>query len=198
MPSAAPTCGISGALRLGPRHATRFTFGVASVGALPGGAMPDIDNAGCIIFWGYNPSISRLSHATATVEGVKRGMRLIVVDPRRVGLANKADVWLRVRPGTDGALALGIANVMIERGWYDRDFVRDWTQRAAAGARRHRPPADRARPLARTAATRRYVAWDTAAALLVIYDPATGRYDRSRRDRRPLRRVRSSRRRQGR
>ena len=54
-------------------------------------------------------------------------MRLIVVDPRRVGLANKADVWLRVRPGTDGALALGIANLMIERGWYDRDFIRDWT-----------------------------------------------------------------------
>ena len=58
---------------------------------------------------------------------LKRGARLIVVDPRRAGLANKADVWLRVRPGTDGALALGIAHVMIERGWYDRDFVRDWT-----------------------------------------------------------------------
>ena len=54
-------------------------------------------------------------------------MRLIVIDPRHVGLANKADLWLRVRPGTDGALALGIANVMIERGWYDRDFIRDWS-----------------------------------------------------------------------
>ena len=72
-------------------------------------------------------------------------MRLIVVDPRHVGLANKADVWLRVRPGTDGALALGIANLMIERGWYDRDFIRDLEQRAAAGARRHRSAADRAR-----------------------------------------------------
>ena len=54
-------------------------------------------------------------------------MRLIVVDPRHVGLANKADLWLRVRPGTDGALALGLANVMIERGWYDRDFIRTWS-----------------------------------------------------------------------
>ena len=36
-------------------------------------------------------------------------------------------MWLRVRPGTDGALALGIAGVMIERGWYDEEFVRDWT-----------------------------------------------------------------------
>ena len=43
------------------------------------------------------------------------------------GLASKADLWLRVRPGTDGALALGLANVMIERGWYDRDFIRDWS-----------------------------------------------------------------------
>ena len=58
---------------------------------------------------------------------MKRGMKLIVVDPRHAGLANKADMWLRVRPGTDGALALGIANVMIQRGWYDRDFIRRWS-----------------------------------------------------------------------
>ena len=89
--------------------------------------MPDIANTGCLILWGYNPSFTRLTHATAVVEALKRGMRLIVVDPRHVGLASKADLWLRVRPGTDGALALGIANLMIERGWYDRDFIRDWS-----------------------------------------------------------------------
>ena len=89
--------------------------------------MPDIANSGCLILWGYNPSFTRLTHATATVEALKRGMKLIVVDPRHVGLASKADLWLRVRPGTDGALALGLANVMIERGWYDRDFIRDWS-----------------------------------------------------------------------
>ena len=58
---------------------------------------------------------------------LKRGMKLIVIDPRHAGLANKADIWLRVRPGTDGALALGLANIMIQRGWYDRDFIRDWS-----------------------------------------------------------------------
>ena len=61
--------------------------------------MPDIANSGCLILWGYNPSFSRLTHATATVAALKRGMKLIVVDPRHVGLADKADVWLRVRPG---------------------------------------------------------------------------------------------------
>ena len=108
--------------------ATRYTYGVGGVATGGGsGAMADIANAGCLILWGYNPSYTRLTHATATVEALKRGMKLIVVDPRHVGLAGKADVWLRVRPGTDGALALGLANIMIERGWYDRDFIRTWS-----------------------------------------------------------------------
>ena len=112
----------------GRGFATRYAFGVGSVGTgSAGGGMADIENSGCLILWGYNPSISRLTHATATVAALKRGMKLIVIDPRRAGLANKADIWLRVRPGTDGALALGLANIMIQRGWYDRDFIRDWS-----------------------------------------------------------------------
>ena len=112
----------------GRAGATRYTFGVGSVATGGGGgAMADIDNAGCLILWGYNPSYSRLTHATATIEARKRGMKLIVIDPRHVGLASKADLWLRVRPGTDGALALGIAHVMIKHGWYDRDFIRTWS-----------------------------------------------------------------------
>jgi anaerobic selenocysteine-containing dehydrogenase len=92
--------------------ATQYTFGVG----VPGVYMPDLENAGCILFWGYNPNLARLSHATATVEALKRGARLIVVDPRRTGIAKKADHWLQVRPGTDAALALGIAGFMIARG----------------------------------------------------------------------------------
>src|SRR5690349_10504475 len=95
--------------------AARCAFGTAlAVATTP---MPGLAPAGCILSWGYNPSLARLSHATATVAALKRGARLIVVDPRRVGLASKADVWLRVRPGSDGALALGIAGVMIARDW---------------------------------------------------------------------------------
>src|SRR5262249_14653641 len=75
----------------------------------------------------YNPASSRITHATATVDARKRGMKLIVIDPRHAGLANKADVWLRLRPGTDGALALGLANFMIQRGWDDREFIRAWS-----------------------------------------------------------------------
>ena len=58
---------------------------------------------------------------------MRRGAKLVTIDPRRAGLASSADHWLRVRPGTDAALALAITGVMIERGWYDADFVRRWT-----------------------------------------------------------------------
>jgi anaerobic selenocysteine-containing dehydrogenase len=103
-----------------------YTFGAS----VPGVYLPDLENAGCILFWGYNPSVARLAHATSTAAAVARGAKLIVVDPRKVGLAAKADHWLRVRPGTDAALALSLTHVMIENGWYDADFVRDWTNAA--------------------------------------------------------------------
>ena len=160
----------------GRAFATQYTYGVGSVGIGAGGAMPDIERSGVMILWGYNPSFTRLTHATAVVEARKRGMRLIVVDPRHVGLANKADLWLRVRPGTDGALALGLADVMIERGWYDRDFIRDWSN----GPHLVRVDTGRLlteRDLEPNGDAARILAWDSAAARPVSYDATTGRYD---------------------
>jgi len=160
----------------GRGYATRYAFGHASVATgSAGGGMADIENSGCLILWGYNPSYTRLTHATATVAALKRGMKLIVIDPRHVGLASKADIWMRPRPGSDGALALGLANVMIERGWYDRDFVRDWTNGP------HLVRADtnkllRASDLTAGGESGHFVAWDTRQGQPVAYDPAVGRY----------------------
>ena len=160
----------------GRGFATRYVFGVGSVATgSAGGAMADIDDSGCLILWGYNPSFSRITHATATVAGLKRGMKLIVIDPRNVGLANKADVWLRVRPGTDGALALGLANIMIERGWYDQEFVRAWSN----GPLLVRSDTDRllkAEDLA-SESPGQFVAWDSLSNCIVSYDPIAGRYE---------------------
>jgi anaerobic selenocysteine-containing dehydrogenase len=107
----------------GRHQAPIYTYGEP----VPGSYLPDLDNASCILFWGYNPSVARLAHATATAAALRRGAKLIVVDPRRAGLASKAEQWLRVRPGTDGALALSLTHVLLERGWYDAEFLRDWT-----------------------------------------------------------------------
>jgi anaerobic selenocysteine-containing dehydrogenase len=99
----------------------QYTFGTR---ALP---MPDVAHSGCIVLWGSNPNGNFLSLAVDVAAARARGARLLVVDPRRVGLANKADVWLQVRPGTDGALALGLIHLLIRDGGYDAAFVREWT-----------------------------------------------------------------------
>ena len=160
----------------GRAFATRYVFGVGTLSTSVGGAMPDIGESGCLILWGYNPSFSRITHATATVAGLKRGMKLVVIDPRNVGLANKADVWLRVRPGTDGALALGLANVMIERGWYDEEFVRAWSNGPLL-VRSDTSRLLKASELASGGSSGQFVAWDSKANRTVSYDPAAGRYE---------------------
>lgn len=153
----------------GRSFATQYTFGIP----VPGAYMPDLEQAGCILFWGYNPSAARLAHAVATTAALKRGARLIVVDPRRAGLANKADVWLRVRPGTDAALALGIANVMIERGWYDHDFIRAWTNGPLL-VRMDNGLLLTQRDLDAQGSAQTYVAWSEALGRPIAYDLAVG------------------------
>jgi anaerobic selenocysteine-containing dehydrogenase len=168
-------CGSLELCGWGRGYATRYTYGIGM--GVAGTPMPDLENAGCILVWGYNPSLARLSHATAAAAALRRGARLIVVDPRRVGLATKADVWLRVRPGTDGALALGIAGIMIERGWYDTAFVRDWTNGPLL-VRADNGRLLTERDLSPEGSARRYVAWDAATGRALLYDPAVLRYAR--------------------
>ncbi len=143
---------------------------------LPADCMPDLENAGTILFWGYNPTVSRIAHATAAVQAQGRGAKLIVVDPRHAGLARRADEWLRVRPGSDGALALGLIHVMLERGWYDEAFIRDWTNGP------HLVHADTGRLLRWSDVVggdddKHLVAWDAEAEQPVAYHPGAGQYD---------------------
>ncbi len=146
-----------------------LTYGV-------GTPMPDFANTDCILLWGHNPSATWLAYAGRVAEAKARGAKLIVIDPRREGLANKADAWLRVRPGSDGALALGLANLLIESGNIDRDFLKAWTNgpfllRESDGAPL---PADAVFP---GAAPDQRIAWDESAGGPVLYDPEAGAYD---------------------
>jgi anaerobic selenocysteine-containing dehydrogenase len=78
-----------------------------------------------ILVWGNNPIISNpdgfMGHWL--VDCMKRGSKLIVVDPRLTWLAAKAVHWLQLRPGTDAALALGFLNVIINEELYDKEFI---------------------------------------------------------------------------
>ncbi len=87
---------------------------------------PDYLSSNCIVVWGGNPPVSHPPRGQDILEVLKRGAKLIVVDPYKTALAEKADLWLQVRPGTDVALALGMLNVIIEEGLYDKEFVGKW------------------------------------------------------------------------
>ena len=101
-------------------NGSRYTYGTG----IPN---PDFERTACILLWGHNPNASWPTQAIRISAARKRGARLIVIDPRDIPLARKADLWLKVRPGTDGLLALSFLNVMLAEKLYDEDFLRDWT-----------------------------------------------------------------------
>jgi len=105
-------------------HLARVMGNVLTYGYFP---VPDINNTKCIVVWGSNPTSSNPLMARRILESQKRGAKLIVIDPRLTPLAKKADFHLMVRPGTDGALALSILNVIISERLYDEEFVEEWT-----------------------------------------------------------------------
>jgi len=80
-----------------------------------------------IVLWGHNMAVSFPPKWWRIQEGQRRGAKLIVVDPRRNEVAREADSWLKVKPATDDALALGWMNVIVKEKLYDEPFVRDWT-----------------------------------------------------------------------
>lgn len=99
--------------------AQKLVFGLPSV--------PDLMNTGCLIIWTANSFYTNPRHARLFLKGKERGMKLIVVDPRKTPTTALADIHLQLRPGTDGALALSMANVIISEKLYDQDFVSNYT-----------------------------------------------------------------------
>jgi len=95
------------------------------------GTNPVVDyenNPRCIMVWGNNIVISNPDEykGESFSLAVSKGAKLISVDPRLTRIAARAEIWLPLRPGTDGALALGMLNVIIREKLYDRDFVENY------------------------------------------------------------------------
>jgi thiosulfate reductase / polysulfide reductase chain A len=104
-----------------PSQAVEFaTYGGFSWG--------DVMHTKCVVLWGHAPSKSNpIGLYPMILQAQKNGAKLIVIDPRRIPEAEKADMWLPIRPGTDVALMLGWLRIMIEENLYDADFVANWT-----------------------------------------------------------------------
>jgi anaerobic selenocysteine-containing dehydrogenase len=86
----------------------------------------DIDNAACVMIVGRNPLIADPPQWMALKQAKARGARFLVIDPFQTSAAEMADLWLRPRPGTDGAIALAMTKVLIDENLYDRDDVANW------------------------------------------------------------------------
>lgn len=102
------------------RNASLITYGFY--------AIPDFGfSPECILVWGAN-LYENLHHVYYRVENAqKNGAKLIVVDPRKIKEAEAAELWLRLSPGSDLALVLGMLHVIINEGLYDKNFVEQWT-----------------------------------------------------------------------
>jgi anaerobic selenocysteine-containing dehydrogenase len=80
----------------------------------------------CKVIWGSGIMHSS-PHLWQEYRAIRdSGLKLIVVDPRRTKIASMADIHLQLRPGTDGALALGMINIIISEQLYDHKFVEEW------------------------------------------------------------------------
>lgn len=84
---------------------------------------PDYSHSKCIVFWGSEPDVATPAQARDIRRALRGGAKLIVVDPRPIPLAKRADIWLRIRPGTDMALGLAMQHVIIAEELYNKEFV---------------------------------------------------------------------------
>jgi len=90
-------------------------------------AFPEAAKARCILVWGKHDADTTLGVADAINHAVSNGAKLIVVDPIQTPLARKADIWLQIKPGHDGLLAMAMINEIISQDLIDHAFVADFT-----------------------------------------------------------------------
>ena len=162
---------------IGPGHVctwsrlfgSKFTYGVST-------PRLDTENTNCLLLWGINPQATDPVSAKRIARALRRGAKLIVIDPREHVLARKADCWLRVRPGADGALALAMMHVLFEEDLIDADFVRDWTNGPFL-VRSDTGDLVTGADLSEDSAPGSWVVWDTGADRPAVWQRDTGYAD---------------------
>lgn len=108
-------------------HMPRETGAIITCGFFP---VPDYDHPPALVLvWGSNLFQTNEEGIIGAQlrRALDRGARLIAIDPRKTLLAAKAHLWLKPKPGTDLALALGMLKVILDEELYDREFVEKWT-----------------------------------------------------------------------
>ncbi len=137
-------------------------------GGMPGADPLDVVHAQLVVVWGANPSISNTHFPPLVQHARGHGAALVVVDPRRTGMAKRADLHLAVRPGTDVVLAMAVARELQQRKAIDLALHRRPRRRRRRVPRGLRTLDPRPRPPTSAVSTRRTsrpssTCWSTAA-----------------------------------
>lgn len=85
----------------------------------------DLANARLVVIWGKNPAETNVHQMLFLDQARERGATVVVIDPRRTETAERADLVVQLRPGSDGALALALGHVLVRDGLADRPFIAD-------------------------------------------------------------------------
>lgn len=95
-------------------------------GAMPGTLAEQAEDARLIVVWSNNVTVSNLHFAGIIERARRKGAKLIVIDPKRIKIAERADLFLPIRPGTDVVLAWAVTAALERSGDLDQDFIARW------------------------------------------------------------------------
>lgn len=90
-------------------------------------SQPDFVNSKCIVLWGANPPHAHPNMTQDIMKAKENGCKIIAIDSRLSAIARQSDLFLQVKPGTDGAVAHGIMKLLIDNNMINEDFVKEYT-----------------------------------------------------------------------
>ncbi len=102
-------------------HAQKYDFGVAKSHAIE-----DMLNSKSIFVWGKNPAYTTIHTMQIIKKAKEKGIKIVVIDPIYTKTAQIADKYVRVNPGTDGALAIAMAKIIVEDKLYDEEYIKSY------------------------------------------------------------------------
>jgi len=131
----------------------------------------------CIVIWGYSLPNTCPDNIFGhwLIDLMKRGVEIVSIDPRLTWLSSRAKHWLRLRPGTDGALAMGFLNTILNEDLYDHAFVEKWTN-APFLLRGDTGKLLRESDLTKDGSSDNFIVWDTERNKPAVWESAKAGY----------------------
>ena len=108
---------------------TAYAGWSAALGTVAGSDAEQLVDSDLVVLWGINASYTHINLMSLVKRARRRGTFVVCIDPYRTQTAKTADLYLQPRPGTDGALAMGVMHVLIGEGRVDHEYI----QRATLG-----------------------------------------------------------------